>query len=152
MKNTFSRIIEYGFKCLVFCIFTFVGHAQSTVEFYYDNAGNRILRQVYVMKSNSNENNYDSESDTLSDTTGIHEFVLFPNPTRDVLQISASNSFLDLSNKMVRVYDLTGKELINESVVGQVTILDFSKFITGVYIVRMLADGQQVREWKVIRE
>ena len=151
MKILKNQLFVFGCTILI----SSMSIAQQ-IEYIYDNAGNRVLRQIYVMKSSSNDDsqlkNENILAQSLSDTTGKYDFKLYPNPTRDFLQIETCELFLELPSKSVLVYDLTGKLLINQQIDERTTQLDFSNFITGNYIVRMLSDGKQIREWKVVRE
>ncbi|WP_294674409.1 T9SS type A sorting domain-containing protein [uncultured Fluviicola sp.] len=135
-----------------YCMIYSFTNAQA-IEYGYDNAGNRVLRQVYVMRPASSQKSAAPEaSDALEDKAGEFEFVLFPNPTKDVLNISVNDLFLEEENKEVTVLDLNGKVLAKQKVEGRVTNLDFSSYTPGPYIVRMTTKGKQVREWKIVRE
>lgn len=144
-------------KIIALCItlwITSTGFAQE-IEYLYDNAGNRVLRQIYVLRSSPAGNEEAVENLAplqLEDRVGEFEFTLFPNPTRDVLNISVNDLFLAEKNKEVSVTDLNGKLLVKQKVQDRVTNLDFSTYTPGSYIVRISSEGQKVREWKIIRE
>lgn len=130
------------------------GFAQD-MEYRYDEAGNRIQRLIYVWrpaKKAADGTETAAASAPLEDKAGEFEFTLFPNPTTDVLNISVNELFLEEKNKEVIVSDMNGKVLMKQVVRDRVTNLDFSAYTPGSYLVRMLSEGQQVREWKIIRE
>ena len=145
-------------KLLIIAFITIAPHVlfAQDIEYIYDNAGNRVLRQVYFMRSNSNGDNQfknnDTTSEALIDSTGTYSFTLFPNPTKNVLHIQVCEAFLELADKQVFVYDLAGKELDRKAVSDRITELDFSDRAPGYYIVRMLSGEKNVKEWKVIKE
>jgi len=126
------------------------------IEYIYENAGNRVLRQIYVMRSNPYGDNQlkngEMADQQFSDTTGTYDFKLYPNPTRDVLNIESCESFLELPGKSISVYELTGKLLVQKQVEDRSTKIDLSNAVTGQYIVRMTSDNKKIREWKVIKE
>lgn len=142
-------------KIIAFCITLWIastGFAQD-MEYQYDDAGNRIKRLIYVMRpAKKAADGTETASVPLEDKAGEFEFTLFPNPTKDVLNISVNELFLEEKNKEVIVTDLNGKLLAKQVVRDRVTNLDFSSYTPGSYIVRMMSEGQKVREWKIIRE
>lgn len=143
-----ERII---FLCLCLC-FGNAGFSQE-IEYIYDNAGNRVLRQIYVMRPATAQKSAVAETPApLEDKSGAFEFVLFPNPARDVLNISVNELFLEEENKEVTLWDMSGKILAKQPVQDRVTQLDFSSYTPGSYVVRMTVKGKQIREWKIIRE
>lgn len=143
-----KKILLIATYCMVYCL----ANAQA-IEYGYDNAGNRILRQVYVMRPASSQKSAATDpSVPLEDKAGEFEFTLFPNPTKDVLNISVNDLFLEEESKEVTVLDLNGKMLAKQKMQDRVTNLDFSSYTPGSYIVRVTTKGKQVREWKIIRE
>lgn len=75
---------------------------------------------------------------TVEDTLSIEEFNsnsldVFPNPTQNNIHIN----FKRLNEYSLWVYDITGKEIINEKKLEQTNVLDFSKYATGAYILKI---------------
>jgi hypothetical protein len=69
--------------------------------------------------------------DTL--TTGL---ILYPNPTRDILNLGVSQGFNDV---IYTVFDVNGKRVMNGRLSGP--SLDVSELVTGNYFLRILQDG-----------
>src|SRR5690606_18221882 len=72
-------------------------------------------------------------------------FAYYPNPVKDVLNITGKNQF-----NSVEIFDLTGRKLMNASKVenGQV---DFRAFGQGTYLVK-ITSGTDVQVIKVIKK
>ncbi len=65
------------------------------------------------------------------------EFEVFPNPSVDVLNIKSSV----LSAKVV-VLDFLGKIVFENNLETSNTVIDISKFESGIYFVQMISDGE----------
>lgn len=73
-------------------------------------------------------------------------FRSYPNPVKDVLNLSYNKSISDVS-----VYNLLGQEVMTKSINANQSQIDMSALTTGTYMVKVTADNQ-VKTIKVIKE
>lgn len=125
--------------------------AQTGREYTYDPAGNRIQRKVLFLVQRTSENAENQEVTSLTDSKGDYSFTLFPNPTTGEVEIQADVAFLEHGQPALYVFDMTGKQLIQQPFASQRQIVDLSAQIPGSYIVKVIS-GSYLVEWKVIKE
>ncbi len=128
-----------------------VCYAQTTVEFGYDNSGNRITRTVISLKSASIQpGSSDSEQDDklLEDQIGLQETRIYPNPTKGLLRIDFPN--LTSHEATIRVFDSHGKLIVQQPAARSAEV-DLSVYPPGFYIMTIHI-GQDKKEWKIIKE
>ena len=128
-----------------------VCHAQTTVEFTYDNSGNRITRTVISLKSagiQPGSSDSDQEDELLEDQIGLQATRIYPNPTKGLLRIDFPN--LDNQEAAIRVFDSHGKLIVQQPAAGS-TEVDLSIYPPGFYIMTIHV-GQDRKEWKIIKE
>ncbi|WP_299223380.1 FG-GAP-like repeat-containing protein [uncultured Psychroserpens sp.] len=88
------------------------------------------------------------EGDTLSlEGTLTDDLVIYPNPAKDVLNISTSTPFQD--NTIYTIFDINGKRVMNAKL-NQSTI-DVSGLSTGNYILRIIS-GESIKSQKFIKQ
>lgn len=124
-----------SFKCL----------AQG-VSYAYDEAGNRIKREIVISKKQMvavPEKKVSSYSDMLSD----HQIRIAPNPTKGRVKVSILNND---ANFDVRVYSSNGKMLLSQSSVRNRTEIDLTSQPNGIYIL-VISLGQRETTWKIIK-
>lgn len=88
-----------------------------------------------------------SNTDTLLSSTqfvsGDNSFVIYPNPTKDLLNITNSNNF-DIKN--ISVTDINGRVVKNQS--GDLTQINVSDLNAGVYFVTIeAAEGKTTKKF-----
>lgn len=71
----------------------------------------------------------------------------YPNPVTDIYNIETQGKI-----KSVKVYDVTGKQLLTKDVNEAKSKIDFSKFSSGVYVVTMLLEDGTSTSAKVIKK
>ena len=128
-----------------------VGQAQTSVEFTYDNSGNRITRTVINLKSASLASGSEIEEKAdklLEDQVGLQETLIYPNPTKGLLRIDFPS--LVSQEAAIRVHDAQGKLIIQQSASGSNQV-DLSAYPSGYYIM-IIRIGQEKKEWKIIKE
>ncbi len=87
---------------------------------------------------------YDQSLKTKSfDSNG---FTYFPNPVKDVLNLSYAKSIDSIS-----VYNLLGQEILTKQVNASQSAIDMSAFANGAYMVKVSSDNQ-VKTIKVIKQ
>jgi hypothetical protein len=82
---------------------------------------------------------------------GINEnddagFNIYPNPGTNYFQIDISGDYS--SNSFVKVYDMSGKVVIQKPIMGEVIFVDMEPFASGIYLVNLVS-GENVitRKW-----
>ena len=140
--------------------FLFEGFAQN-VEFYYDAAGNRKQRKVLFLKTEAFEetgnNNNTAGSEVTSapelrsydDIVGERKIVIYPNPTRGMIQIDFQEGD-EIKNARLLLYDMQGR-LLQHVNAEQSNTLDLTQYPAGMYIMQMIESDAR-NEWKIVKE
>lgn len=120
--------------------YTITGSVLGTT--YYVNIGD------YSSFSNNPEGNFDIDvTTTLAvDTFGTNGFSAYPNPVKNILNISNSTSI-----SKVQVVNLLGQEMIVKSMNETQGQLDVSELSAGTYLVKVTSDNQ-VKTIKIVKE
>ena len=78
-----------------------------------------------------------------------NDFSVYPNPTKNILNISAKNNANTFKN--IVVYDVVGKAILTQKANTPSTTIDLSNFAKGVYFVKVSGNGFE-KMVKVLRE
>ncbi len=73
--------------------------------------------------------------------------IAYPNPGRDVLNIRTA-----LQNAHVEIYDMSGKQIYNQEITSNITIINTSYWSSGTYIWKVIANGKEVESGKWIKQ
>ena len=79
------------------------------------------------------------------DPDQAEEFLLYPNPVKDVLNIKTAKPA-----DRIEIYDMTGR-LVNAQVLSSQSI-SVAKLQSGVYVVKILYKNETVNAQKIIKE
>ncbi|WP_394775347.1 T9SS type A sorting domain-containing protein [Flavobacterium sp.] len=71
---------------------------------------------------------------------------VYPNPSRDVFNIQTE------SNAKIEVYDNLGKEIKKEKINQGISKLDMSKYPTGIYLLKITNENDQVKTVKIVKQ
>lgn len=127
-----------------------LSQAQSTeVEYFYDAAGNRAQRVVVSMSITYDPGT--TENTSVIKENG-YEFSVYPNITEGNLNVSAEPDFMELADKKLYVFDLTGKLLQEKPFYNTTESLDMSSYTPGAYIVKAISGNKTIAEWKVLKQ
>jgi hypothetical protein len=150
----------------------------QNVDFSYDDNGNRISRILTVeqLKQNtvvfpvinpkslkilenvkgSEGTEYSKDSETEASTTerirsedGKIVILIYPNPTKGIIKIDISNMPPE-SNSEMRLYDLSGMELVVKRNFDSFSEIDISLFKDGIYILRIKINDRMT-DWKIVK-
>ncbi|RCW31945.1 putative secreted protein (Por secretion system target) [Marinilabilia salmonicolor] len=129
---------------------------ESTIEYFYDNAGNRTNRQVVVINNplksaSKNEEIANSQPEPVKSLWNDIEINIFPNPTAGDVNISF-DGFSDIKDIQYSIFNAMGKMVAK----GQINSLDsdklpFSNLPRGVYIL-ILKSNDDSKQWKIIKQ
>ena len=144
MKNIMITVIVFISVCAAL-------HAQNTVSYGYDAAGNRISRVIYVpgLKSASVEEE-EQPASVYSEMLADIELKIYPNPTDGLLNVEIHN-LPDGKTADIRVYNLSGQMLVSRGKVAGFTDIDLSGQPQGTYLMKITA-GEYQTEWKIIKK
>jgi hypothetical protein len=67
-----------------------------------------------------------------------------PNPGSGMFTLSTDAALLHDAGTVVKVYDLTGREVLRQSITAQVSYLDLRHQSNGIYLLRVIAKRKQI--------
>ena len=91
----------------------------------------------------------DSARERIKQEDGEIVTLVYPNPNKGLVKIEISNMPLNSKNEM-RLYNLSGTELIVKRNFESYSEIDISRFKDGIYILRIKVN-ESVFDWKVIK-
>lgn len=150
MKN----LIQFVLFCSI--LLTNNCFAQNpTVVYGYDNAGNRIARVTVVPPNsplaNDEANNTENETQdslTLGTSEDELEISVYPNPTDDKVNINTS-----LENDFTLIIsDAQGKKLMEKELNKSHQVVSMKLFDSGVYYFRISFNGEESRNYPIIKQ
>lgn len=137
---------------LLLCITTICGVAQTrSVQFTYDNAGNRTGRAI-VLASAPKSRGYANDSvktEIYTDTFAEYQFLVYPNPTQGELKIEL-RGFPEGANYHLLIANASGKVVINHTTQDNPTVANLTECPAGIYILR-IQYKDYTKEFKIIR-
>lgn len=141
MKNLFI---------LTFLFLSNILFSQNGINYYYDAAGNRVLRKSIIIWEFSKAPEKPAKP-ILTDQQGAFTFNVFPNPTYGQLKIQVDRSFFEKGTATLEVIDLQGKKLLEQTYAENETGVDVSQLPVGSYILRIRSTEGFVGEWNIVK-
>jgi len=137
---------------LLTCIFLTMGftiiNAQN-IEYYYDNAGNRIER-VIILQIPSYTPQIPQEETVIEDIVSEYSIKIYPNPTKGHLAMEIINAPSVMDGSMI-LYNSGGQMLANSIITSSYTTFDLSGHIPGIYILHIRIN-EEIITWKIVKE
>ncbi len=124
--------------------------SQSGINYYYDAAGNRVLRKIIALYEFSKAPEKPTKP-LLTDQQGAFTFNVFPNPTYGLLKIQVDRAFFEKGTASLEVIDLQGKKLLEQRYAENETGVDVSQLPVGSYILRIRSTEGFVGEWNIVK-
>ncbi len=123
-------------------------YSQSSINFSYDAAGNRISRTIVVTRA--------SEQSKLQELPLKNDFekarvTIYPNPTKGIISISIQGGNEEFKNSSLALYSISGALITSNRISDRSVTIDIRGEAKGMYILKLILDGQ-ISEWKVIKE
>lgn len=117
------------------------GTLQSEITFTTDGLGTNYYILATGFSDSTGELSLTVTGDNLlsteSGSDALDGFSMFPNPATNVLNVAAAST---ISN--VKVYNLVGQVVVNQSVNALSDAIDVSNLKSGAYLVQVTAEGQ----------
>lgn len=131
--------------------------AQPEVEYTYDNAGNRIQRNIIVVGGMVQNNGDGVMQQTLEEQLHIEDegdilFNLYPNPTYADVDITIDYQNVSQQTVTMSLYDINGKLLEGKQVSDLRHHISLQNYPVGIYYLRIASlDHKTMKEIKIIR-
>lgn len=130
-------------------------HAQS-VEYTYDNAGNRIQRKVITVNGMQQNNGSDQQAlvkEKIRVDSGAVLVNLYPNPTAAKVHVTLTFQDIPQQTVQLQLFNSSGKLLKNKTVRSLQSQFDLQPYPPGVYYVKILSPENKVmKEVKILRK
>jgi hypothetical protein len=142
----FNSIVSVTFSnydsCMVMAPATsFVGSDTLKVVLC-DNGSPSLCDTVKIIAMVSNAN-------LVQKIIGVSPLMVYPNPFKDQVTIKINNA--DALEKNVIVYDITGRQCLNETFDGPEKVLSTVRFGKGLYLLRVYLGSQIISTQKLIK-
>jgi hypothetical protein len=123
---------------------------QNTIAFSYDAGGNMIQRQLQVVPPGPGGKFINPYSDSeKKDSLNTIEFKIYPNPTRDVLNIEGELP-PEVQEAKVFLFNTNGQKMIESTYDGQKKQLNLVGFKSGLYYLEVQFSKKNSSNYKVI--
>lgn len=131
---------------LLICAMPYIASAQS-VKYSYDNAGNRIKREI-VMKTKS-PYEVSTTTECFSEKLSEKEIRIYPNPTKGRLKIEIAG-YENSDRCILRILNVSGQQILSTHANSACTELDISSKANGIYILYISLNNKETT-WKIIK-
>jgi hypothetical protein len=147
-------------KTLILFFFAFLTvnvSAQPEVEYTYDNAGNRIQRNIIVVGGMVQNNGDGTMQQSLEERLHIEDegdilFNLYPNPTYADVDITIDYQNVPQQTVTMALYDVSGKLLENKQVSELRHHISLQNYPVGIYYLRIASlENKTMKEIKIVR-
>ncbi|MDE6480223.1 MAG: T9SS type A sorting domain-containing protein [Muribaculaceae bacterium] len=120
------------------------------VTYTYDNAGNRIKREIVLSPKGKASQENAHEMQSVSDMMADKNIRIHPNPTTGMLRVEIINyESDDLGN--IYVYSINGNTITQSKISSQLTDIDISSSPNGIYLLNIQLNGTSIT-WRVIKQ
>jgi hypothetical protein len=140
-------------QTLLFVIFILLHAAilSQTVNYGYDNAGNRTSRRLSVSKSLLNERDSTSlEREKITEQIEDKTIIVYPNPVREEVNVEISGYDENLDGS-ISLFDQVGRLLINQQQISQRNTFNLSRYSRGIYFM-IIKIGTNKTKYTIIKD
>lgn len=128
----------------------FIGlNAQNKVQFAYDQAGNRVKRELVITHNARSAKKAATREEAYFEDLGERTVKISSNGS-GIIKITVLHMHTEDEGN-VEVYSLGGSEVLNRSLFSAETLVDISDKPKGVYILKVTLNGK-VTTWKITKK
>ncbi len=135
--------------CLLLTSFSQLLHAQTTITYSYDAAGNRISRTIVLAPRTAPAQ---PEQQPVVHTEKLADILLkiYPNPTDGKVKVELNN-LPEGQKTQIGIYTMSGRLITTFKDVTNTFNVDISNQPAGIYLMRIEV-GQYRTEWRIIKK
>jgi|WetSurSiteA1Bulk_404760.scaffolds.fasta_scaffold00972_4 hypothetical protein len=123
----------------------------QTIEYAYDDSGNRESRITILLKSASANQEQTSEETVISEQAGKYNVMIFPNPVKSELTINIVGLNEDIK-VLISVFDQAGHSvLLFTDYNNGNNLIDLSNLLPGIYYMLIQVDRETIKV-KLVKE
>jgi hypothetical protein len=116
----------------------------QSIKFDYDEAGNRVQKEVIYLQPRKKVAFQD-----FIDSTRIS---LYPNPTTDFLSVEVKNTdALESENFLFKILDQGGKLIKRGTIKNGINQIDFREYPKGIYYLGLIR-REDNSSWKIVKQ
>jgi hypothetical protein len=147
MKRLITTIL---FLLIYACVVN--GQNVPAYSYTYDEAGNRIQRDLIFIQDNKSLEFENTQQDSVVYNYNVfsYDVKIYPNPTDGFLKVEIIDFPPNLSMQLF-VYDTQGRSIFSTTTNTAVTEIDFSNQANGMYILQLIIDNRK-KEWSVLKQ
>lgn len=124
--------------------FSSTGLFSQTIEYTYDPAGNRVLREIVFPRLKT------EDSTQYNDMLAGHSVKIFPNPTEGILNVEIENASEGF-NATVAIFSSNGMLVGEEKDITTSMSFNINNQPSGIYFLRFQA-GEETKTWRIIKK
>lgn len=124
-------------------------NAQNRVQFAYDQAGNRVKRELVITHNARSAKKAASREEAYFEDLGERTVKISSNGS-GIIKITVLHMHTEDEGN-VAVYSLGGSEVLNLALSSVETLVDISDKPKGVYILKVTLNGK-VTTWKITKK
>lgn len=121
-----------------------------TIDFSYDNAGNRLSKSINLNTAGGTKSARAIEQPVMDDSVHIAQIKLFPNPTAGEIHLQIIQEE-EIERASVNVYNTSGSIIFSRRMYEMQETINLSGQIPGLYLVVVNVNDKQ-HVWRVIKE
>ncbi len=129
----------------------------QTVQFGYDESGNRISREIVLMKTTNAPLNPDDPNANGREIVAIHEVEIgdvqvqiSPNPNGGQFKVTLQG-INEVTDAKLYLHSENGQLIVEKEQLKAVNDIDVRHSQTGTYILTLIINGKR-ESWKVIKQ
>jgi len=121
----------------------------STIQYYYDDAGNRTHREIIYYEGGLKSATVEDIEEEINESEKAIK--VYPNPASRKLYVTLNDEAMEEENRKIILFDNLGKQLFNMDNLQDINEIDVSTLLNGTYILRLIY-GHKHKEWIIIKD